>query len=224
MIAYELLNPLLPTLKPADSAGQALDWMEEFRTSQLAVVEGGQYRGLVSEETLQETDDSTPIEEIQPQHPTVFAGETQHLFEVLQLAQRYQLDVIPVLDEDHRFAGSISRTELLSKFADQLGTQEVGAVLVISLSERDYSLSEISRLVESNDVKIISSYFGTAAGELAEEETGSHLTLKLNRRDVNAVVATLERFGYAVEAAFASEPLESADRGRLDALFRYLDI
>lgn len=225
MIADELLNPLLPALKPTDSAGKALDWMEEFRTSQLAVVEGGEYRGLVSEETLLETDDSTPIDDVEPQLPTVYAHDDQHLFEVLQLAQVYHLDVIPVLDEDRHFAGSITRGDLLNKFAEQLGTQEAGAVLVINLDERDYSMAEISRLVESNDAKIISSYFGATPGD---DELGvplpSRLTLKLNRRDVGAVVATLERFGYSVEAAFSNEPLESPDRERLNALFRYLDI
>jgi predicted transcriptional regulator len=226
MIADELLNPLLPTLKPTDSAGKALDWMDEFRTSQLAVVEGGEYRGLVNEENLLETDDTTPIDDVQPQYATVFAQDNQHLFEVLQLAQAYHLDVVPVLGEDRHFAGSITRSDLLTRFAEQLGAQETGAVLVLTLDERDYSMAEISRLVESNDAKIVSSYFGstTADETLGAAPTGSRLTLKLNRRDVGAVVATLERFGYTVEAAFASEPLETADRERLDALFRYLDI
>lgn len=226
MIADELLNPLLPTLKPTDSAGKALDWMEEFRTSQLAVVESGQYRGLVNEENLLETDDATPIDDVQPQYATVFAHDTQHLFEVLQLAQVYHLDVVPVLDEDRHFAGSITRNDLLSRFAEQLGTQEVGAVLVLTVDERDYSMAEISRLIESNETKIVSSYFGAHPTDdaLGLAEVGGRLTLKLNRRDVAPVVATLERFGYTVEAAFANDPLENPDRERLDALFRYLDI
>lgn len=226
MIADELLNPLLPALKPTDSVGKALDWMEEFHTAQLAVVESGQYLGLVNEEVLLETDDNTPVDDVQPQHSTVFAYDYQHLMEVLQLAQSHHLDLIPVLDEDRQFVGSITLHELLLKFAEQLGTQETGAVLVLALEERDYSMAEISRLVEANETKIVSSYFSNTPleNDLSNANHTGRLTIKLNRRDVNAVVATLERFGYSVQSAFANEPLESADRDRLDALFRYLDL
>ncbi|MCY7353101.1 MAG: CBS domain-containing protein [Cytophagaceae bacterium] len=226
MIADELLNPLLPALKPTDSVGKALDWMEEFRTNQLAVVESGRYLGLVNEEVLLETDDTTVVDDVQPQHSAVFAYDYQHLMEVLQLAQNHHLDLVPVLDEDRHFVGSITLHELLLKFAEQLGTQETGAVLVLNLQERDYSMAEISRLVEANETKIVSSYFSNVPleNDLSNADHTGRLTIKLNRRDVNAVVATLERFGYSVEAAFANEPLESADRERLDALFRYLDL
>jgi hypothetical protein len=88
------------------------------------------------------------------------------------------------------------------------------------MSNRDYSMTEISRLVESNNVKIISSYFSGAAYGALDEAT---LTLKLNRTEISPVVATLERFGYSVEGVFASTALESPDRHRLDLLLRYLE-
>jgi acetoin utilization protein AcuB len=69
-------------------------------------------------------------------------------------------------------------------------------------------------------VKITSSFYTSAAYGL---ENRPRLTLKLNRRDVTAVVSTLERFGYTIDAAFASAPIDTLDRDRLDALMRYLN-
>ncbi len=37
------------------------------------------------------------------------------------------------------------------------------------------------------------------------------------------MVATLERFGYAVESIFGNAKLENPDRHRLDLLLRYLE-
>ena len=149
-----------------------------------------------------------------------FVLEDQHLLEVLGLVIQHQMEVIAVLNEGQGFIGTISVNELLKHFVQELGVQEAGAILILALNERDYSLTEISRLIESNNVKIISSYFSSAAYGMPDR---SRLTLKLNRRDIAPVISTLERFGYQIEAAFANAPVESIDQERLDSLLRYLN-
>jgi CBS domain-containing protein len=221
MLANELLNPLLPALKPTDSVEQALAWMDEYRVSQLVVVEEEAYRGMVSEEILLDADPDQLLAEIEPLFPETFAMPYQHLFELVRVARLHEWEVVPVVDEARQYVGGISRGQLLDAFAESLGTQEDGAVVVLVVEDRDYSLTEVSRLVESNEAKIISSYF--TSGQYETDQPG-RLTLKLNRRDINPVVATLERFGYAVEAIYASEPLETPDRERLDQLFRFLNL
>jgi acetoin utilization protein AcuB len=222
MIADELINHTLPTLKPEDSAAQALDWMQEFRVGQLALVADDDFKGLINEAVLLDVaDDNIQLAHVQPQHTDAFIYNSQHLLEALQLAQSQQLDVVPVLDEDQQFAGTIPTSDLLRKFSQLIGLQELGALLVLNVEARDYSLSEISRLVESNDVKIVSSYFTSGS---VEQDIPSTLTLKLNRQEITAVVATLERYGYDVDATYANDRLLSPDQERLGMLFKYLDI
>jgi acetoin utilization protein AcuB len=221
MLADELLNPLLPTLKLTDSVEQALAWMEEYRASQLAIVDEEHYRGMLSEEILLDADPDQLIAEIEPLFIDRFATRYQHLYELVRLARLHAWETIPVVEEERIYVGSISRSQLLDAFAEALGTQEDGAVVVLVVEDRDYSLTEVSRLVESNEAKIISSYF--TSGQYETDQPG-RLTLKLNRRDINPVVATLERFGYIVEAIYASTPIETPDRERLDQLFRYLNL
>ncbi|GAB2545014.1 CBS domain-containing protein [Spirosoma aerophilum] len=221
MLAAELIDPMLPALKPADSVGQALAWMEEHRIGQLVLTDQGDYRGIVSEELLMDVaDDERPLSDVMCLFEQTFVFDDQHLLEVLALAVQHQLEVIAVTNEEREFIGTISVGELLKKFAQELGLQEAGAILILSINERDYSLTEISRLIESNNVKIISSYFASAAFGMPDR---SRLTLKLNRRDITPVISTLERFGYSIEAAFANAPVESIDQDRLDSLLRYLN-
>jgi CBS-domain-containing membrane protein len=221
MLAAELIDPMLPALKPTDSVGQALDWMQEHRIGQLIIVDQADYQGIISEELLLDiTDDERPLSNMMHLFEQVFAYEGQHLYEVLGLVMQHRMDVIAVLNEGREFIGTVSTSELLRQFAQELGVQEGGAVLMISLNERDYSMAEISRLVESNNVKIISSYFSSAAYGMPDR---SRLTLKLNRQNITAVISTLERFGYQIEAAFANVPIESIDQDRLDSLLRYLN-
>ncbi|WP_420151365.1 CBS domain-containing protein [Spirosoma sp.] len=221
MLAAELIDPMLPALKPTDSVGQALDWMQEHRVGQLVLTDQGEYRGVVSEELLMDAaDDERPVGEVMRLFEQTYVLEEQHLFEVLGLVIQHQMEIVAVINEGREFSGTISVTELLKQFAQELGVQEGGAILILNMNERDYSMSEISRLIESNNVKIISSYFSSAAYGMPDR---SRLTLKLNRRDITPVISTLERFGYQIEAAFANTPIESIDQERLDSLLRYLN-
>ncbi|GAB3511623.1 hypothetical protein GCM10027341_51410 [Spirosoma knui] len=221
MLAAELIDPMLPALKSTDSVGQALDWMQEHHVSQLVLTDQGGYRGVVSEELLMDvSDDERPLGDIMRLFEQTYAYEDQHLFEVLGLIIQHQMAVVAVLTEGQEFLGTISAGELLKQFAQELGVQEAGAILILNINERDYSMAEISRLIESNNVKVISSYFSSAAYGMPDR---SRLTLKLNRRDIAPVISTLERFGYQIEAAFANAPVESIDQERLDSLLRYLN-
>lgn len=221
MLASELIDPMLPSLKPADLVGQALEWMQEHRVGQLVLTDQGEYRGVISEELLLDVaDDERPLSDVMRLFEQTFAYEDQHLYELIGLALQNRMEVVAVLNESREFSGTISTGELLKQFAQELGVQEAGAILILNLNERDYSLAEVGRLVESNNVKIISSYFSSAAYGQPDR---SRLTLKLNRREITPVISTLERFGYRIEAAFANAPVESIDQERLDSLLRFLN-
>jgi acetoin utilization protein AcuB len=221
MLAASLINPMIPVLKPSDSVGTALDWMDEFGVKQLIVADSGLYQGIVSQDILFDITDSTEVlAKLIIQHKDIFAAEDQHPYELLRIVNQFGLQIIPVLHDDRSFAGSILVNELVEHFVNDLGVQEKGAVIVLKIAERNYSLSEISRLIESNGTKILSSYY--SSGESYDPTNEAKLTLKLNRTHITPIIATLERFGYEVEEAHANDPIESVDQERLDMLLRYL--
>ncbi len=221
MLAAELIDPMLPALKLTDTVGEALEWMQEHRIGQMVLTDQTEYKGLLSEDLLMDVaDEDRPLTDVMRLFEQVYAFDSQHSLELLTLALEHRLEVIAILNEDREFMGTVSVNELLKNFARELGISEPGAILILTIDERDYSLTEISRLIESNNVKIVGSYFSSAAYGMPDR---SRLTLKLNRRDIGPVVSTLERFGYNVESAFANTPIESIDQERLDLLLRYLN-
>ncbi len=212
---------MLPVLKSTDTVGEVMDWMEEYRIGQLPVVNEEEYRGLISLDTLLDADEDLPLLALQPAFGDVAVSENQHLFEILSVTQKHDLQAIVVLDGENKFSGTISVNELLNQFSKSLGTQELGAILEIAVENRSYSLAEISRLIESNDTKIISSYYTSIP---STEDSKDILTLKLNRQDITHVVATLERYNYDIVGAYNFEALETPDRERFDMLMKYLDM
>jgi acetoin utilization protein AcuB len=224
MLAEELVNTMLPVLRPSDSVGQAIDVMQDSGVGQLAMVEDEVFQGVFDEDLLLNIpNESLPLAHLPRQDTTAFATNYQHIYELISLANRHRLKIIPVLDreQDNSYAGSIVVNDMMSRFADLMGVQEIGAIIVLKITNRDYSMTEISRLVESNDVKIISSYYKGATMGQFDEAT---LTLKLNRTDVGALTATLERFGYNIEGVFGQSSIKDINSDRLGMLFRYLEV
>jgi acetoin utilization protein AcuB len=222
MLAEELVNTMLPILHPSDSVGRAIDVMQDSGVAQLAMVEAEAFQGIFDENLLLNIpDESLPLAHLPLQDTTAFATNYQHIYELISLANRHQLKIIPVINESRSYAGSIVVNDMMARFADLMGAQEEGAIIVLKITNRDYSMTEISRLIESNDVKIISSHYGGAAIGQFDEAT---LTLKLNRTDITATVATLERFGYHIDGVFGQSSTRDFDNDRLGMLFRYLDV
>jgi len=221
MIARELINHMIPPLKKGDSASKAIAWMEELRVNQLPVIEDGQYCGLISEEIiLEDNDDSKNVSAYELLGKDCAVLENQHFYDVLKVVSDHAVQLVAVLDEEKKFLGVISIKDTVTAFAQSAAVQSPGGILVLSLKQIDYSLAEISRLVESNDAKVLSCIVNNDMFDANMIK----LTLKINKTDLTAIIATLERFDYKIIARFEESPLETSEKERLDILFRYLDI
>jgi CBS domain-containing protein len=149
-----------------------------------------------------------------------FVNENQHFYDVVKLASDFEVQVVAVLDDEKKFLGVITVEDTLAAFAQTLGVQNPGGIIIISLRQIDYSLAEISRLIESDNAKILSSCINN---DLLDPDK-IKLTLKINRTDLSRIVATLDRFGYKIIGKFQQIEAISNERERLDILMRYLDI
>lgn len=219
MLVNQLINNDIPTLRTDDTVGKALDLMQSNGLQQLALVRGKEFVCMIDEFQLEDFDEDTLLLEIIT-HESVVFSPSQHLLEVLgQLDDN--IDLYPVVAEEHEFLGVVTKKDLFNQLGKQLNLKEIGAIIVISLNARDYSLAEITRLIEADNCKILSSFL---TGNLYEVENPLKLTLKLNKEDITSVVATLERFGYQVSAAFSHQPIESLEQERYGLLMKYLNI
>lgn len=221
MIAEELINQMIPPLKVGDTAQKALQWMDEFRVNQLPVIEKNNYRGMVSEDLIfQHNHADATLGELDLLCTDVFVYYNQHFYDILRISNLYNIQAIAVLDEAQHFLGVVTVQDVINTFAASVSMQEQGGILVFLIDKRDYSLTEISRLVESNYAKILSTYIT----DDKQDSNKLRITVKINTPDLNRIVATFERYSYRIVAQFQSGQHQEVERERLDMLFKYLNI
>jgi len=221
VIAEDLINQMIPPLKGSDDAHKAIVWMEEFRCNFMPVVSDGKLMGFLSEEIILETNDIEKlVKDFDLQGLNCFVHLDTHFYDILKVAADHKLQMVGVLDSSENYCGVITVQDTLTSFAQTAAVQLPGGILVLSMNHIDYSLAEISRLIEENHAKILSSI----VKEDPLDPGKIRLTLKINQIDMSRVVATLERFGYKVIGRYQETKPNGDEKDRIDMLLRYLDI
>jgi acetoin utilization protein AcuB len=219
MTARQIVSPLLPPIALTNTVQQGLDWMHEYHIAHLPVVENGKLVGVVSEETLLSLDHSLLISAVQIGQNKAFVHDDDHLYEVVKAVVQKKLSIIPVVDAAENLVGTITLETLLQHFAESGSLTEAGSIVVLELQRNDYSLGTIARITEAEGVHILSSYITSKP-----EENLIELTLKLDSNEIQRVIATYERFGYIVKAAFDESDYIDSLQHRYDTLMSYLQV
>jgi predicted transcriptional regulator len=199
MYAKDLISDVIPSIQPTETGGVGLQWMDTFHVSHLPVVVQNDYLGLISDvELFDRNSGNDPVGcPVSPFKPFVY--EYQHLYEVIELAARLDLSVVPVLSENNSYIGLISAGQLVKTFGELAAVNAPGGILVLELNGKDFLLSQIARIVEDNDAKILSCYVTSPVDSVNME-----VTLKINRTDLTSIIQTFIRYEYTVKASFRS--------------------
>jgi CBS domain-containing protein len=221
VIAEDLINQMIPPLKASDDAHKAIVWMEEFRCNHMPVVENGKLLGFITEEIILETNEiEKKLGEFELVGKSCYVHMSSHFYDILKVAADNKLQMVCVLDDEEIYSGVITVQDTLTSFAQTAAVQMPGAILVLSMNYNDYSLAEISRLIEENRARILSSI----VKEDPLDPGKIRLTLKLNELELSRIVATLERFNYKVIGRYQETKPLGSEKERIDMLLRYLDI
>jgi len=221
MIAEELINQMILPLQPEDSVAMALNRMEEFRCNHLPVVDRDRLLGFVGYDSLMEKSASDKT----VRHCTLIGEQCAvasdaHFYEVLKVSGDQHLQMVAVENNLRQYIGVIAVNDLAPLYAPSSAIQSPGSILVFSMEQVSYSLSEIARLVEENKGKIISA----VVVEDVLDNSRIRLILKIDQPDLMRIVATFERFDYKIIGRYQEGKFNEPDRERFDLLMRYLNI
>ena len=220
MLTIELINNSIPRLGLKDSVNKAIQLISDFRVSHLPVVEDDKFLGLVSEEDLLDQEQpKMPIELMQEFFIPARVHDNEHFLNAVTCSNQFDTTVVPVVNDEGDLMGVITAPDLLKTLGNFAGTNEIGGIIVLEMERNQFSISEISRIVESNDATIL--HLNTTV----HAETGMlTVSLHMNKKEISAIVSTFERYDYDVIYYFGNEKFENEIHSNYRHLMNYLDI
>ncbi len=219
MTASELINNDIPALQATDTVRQALDLMEEYRISELPVVDQQKYLGLITENEAQNADERSAVSALLHTGSPVKINPVDFFFVPLRVMHQQQIGLLPVVKDDGDLLGVITKNELLHAAANYTAAQVPGGIIILQINPSSFYISEIGRIVESNNARIIhlNTWTDPSTGELM-------VAIKVNKSDIQDILASFERYEYNVVRYFGENLSEEELRLNYDHLMNYLNI
>jgi signal-transduction protein with cAMP-binding, CBS, and nucleotidyltransferase domain len=164
--------------------------MEEMEVKHLPVTGDTGYLGLVDKEWLEDLPADTHLSDISHLLAMIAGKEQDFITTGLQLMAAHSLTLLPVVNEG-QLIGVISATEMIRVLAVWQEAGDKQGILVIESSPEKFSLGEINRLLETNDLSIRHLNTRFESGQIIA-------SIRVSRTDIYAAVGSLQRYGYVV--------------------------
>jgi acetoin utilization protein AcuB len=220
MIAKTLYSDAILPVKTSDTGLAALHLMDEYKVSHLPIVNDLAFLGMISEDDIfNQGSFEDPIGCVAISNQDAYVEQSQHLYDVIRIFAERKLSVLPVVDNKKNFLGVITQETIVQKFADLVSINNPGGIIVLELSSNDFSLSEIGKIIEDNDARVLSLFVNSHADSSVVE-----VTIKLNKMDIQPLIQSFQRYDYTIkESYFESEYYDSL-RDRYSQLMNFLNI
>jgi len=221
MLAKDLFNEEVIPAKTTDIGDTVLSLMEELKVSHLPVVSEGRLVGLISETDIYNADKpDTPIGKYRLTLPKPYVLPSQHYYDVIRVATTGNLTLVPVTDENDNYLGCITLLRIVDMLAELSSVRQPGGIIVLEVNSHNYSMSEIARIVESNDARVLSTFITSFP-----DSTRLEVTIKVNKIDLSPIIQTFNRYNYIITASFSEESqLDELLHSRYESLMNYLNI
>ncbi|MEQ6123545.1 CBS domain-containing protein [Pseudotenacibaculum sp. MALMAid0570] len=202
-----------------NSIKEAQKLFKGFPITHIPIVENGQLLGCISESDTQTIEDnSASISEHSHLIDFFFADENITLLELIKLFADNDCNMMPALNKEKQYLGYFELSDVLDAFASSPFLYNNGVEIVASKSKKEYSASEISQIVESNNGKLLGMYISSETSETTQ------VTVKISSEDINEVIQTFRRYNYNIVSLHQDDFYLQDLKDRSDYLQKYLDM
>lgn len=214
-------NEIMP-LRASDSVKDAREAMHSYGVTSLPVVDHTTRKmigAITTEDIEQGHPEDTSVYSIRRLQPITVHSDS-HVFEAARIMIEHQLHLLPVVDRHSTYIGILTRKDLFEDLVPMLNVTEYGAVICVEMEQQDFTLSDMVRLIESEDAKILS-----MTVEMPDEERPLfRVSMKLNVRDLSRIRSSLRRYEIQVTHESIDDSVDQDYENRADEFIRYLNV
>ena len=219
MNASELISESTTILSTDIKGIDALNLMQGEKTKHLPICDNKKYVAIISENDINDWENP---ESLIANHITNLAAPyvktNQHLFEVINILSNNKLSLVPVVDDENKYLGIIKQEKVIEEISNLLSLHENGGIIILEMNKLDYSLTEISSIIESNKNKIVNLYLNPDTNT-----NMMNLTLKLDSPEIEPIIRSLKRFNYVIKSSYSERKKEVDLSERYEQFIKYLN-
>jgi len=217
----EITNYITTDFKAIDSQetiATVKDFFDDLNFSHFPVVEEGIYIGSIASEDIETFENDKKVIDYRYTLEGFFTKTDSLWLEVLEVFAKNHSNLIPVLDENNNYVGYYELTDIMKFFNETPFIKEAGGIIIVKKALVDYSMSQITQIVESNNGKLLGLFVSDSDNETIE------ITIKVTLGVVNDIIQTFRRYNYDIISEHNEDNYINTLKERSDYLDKYLNI
>lgn len=216
MFIKDYISKDYPAFAIGDSVEEANEIAKEFGYSHVFVKKKGIYQGAISQSFLEESPEGN-LASLAIHYEKFAIIDDGNILDTIKLFHTFDSNVIPVITKLEKYIGYLSCDDIFNEFSRYPLFSENGALMIVQINEKNYSMTEICKIVESNNTKIYGAYIN------AIQDDEIQITLKISSENLSSIDETFERYGYNVIHKYYDDEKEELLKDRFGFFQKYLE-
>ena len=216
MYIKDYISKDYPAFNSSDRIEDANEIAKEFGYSHVFVKKKGIYQGAISQQFLEESPEGS-LSTLDIHYEKFAILEDGNLLDSINLFHTYNSNVVPVISKAEKYVGYLSCDDIFNEFSKYPLFSENGAVMIVQTSGRHYSMTEVCKIVESNNGKICGCFINLITDDYIQ------ITLKFNSENTSSIDETFERYGYSVVHKYYDDEKEDLLKDRFGFFQKFLE-
>lgn len=214
----DYINNDIKAITVDDTIESVQDFFADLSFSHFPVLENGIYIGSISGDDVETFDAEKKILDYRYTLEGFYARKNMIWLDLLEIFARNHTSIVPVLDEKNNYIGYYDITDIIKFFHETPFLKEMGGIIIVEKNINDYSMSQISQLVESNNGKLLGMFVSSAEADKIQ------ITVKIALGSLNDIIQTFRRYNYEIISEHQEDNYLNALKERSDYLDKYLNI
>ena len=211
-----VINDLTPS-STETLIGDLHDVFKGLTYSHVPIVKEGVYLGCLSETDVLCFEPTCSVNEVMYAIEDFYVRNSTVWLTVLEAFAEKDSNIMPVLDSDNKYLGYYQLNDIISMFNHTPFFSEAGGVILVEKSNIDFSFSELSQIIESNNAKMLGAFISKIDGELTQ------ITIKIGGSSLTHIFQDFRRYGYTVVSSHEDDEFLQTLKERSAYLNNYLN-
>jgi len=217
----EITNYITNDFRAIDSQetiASVQDFFADLNFSHFPILENGIFIGSIAADDVETFDADKKAIDYKYTLERFFARKSMMWLDVLEVFAKNHTNTVPVIDENNLYIGYYEMEDIMKFFQETPFLKEQGGIIIVQKGLLDYSMGQITQIVESNNGKILGCFVSEADLENVQ------ITVKIGVGPMNEIIQTFRRYNYEIISEHQEDAYINSLKERSDYLDKYLNI
>ncbi len=214
----EYINNDFKPFSSTETVAEIQGFFAENLYSHFPVLDNGVYLGCIAAVDAETFETEKTIAEYRYAFEGFFVRQSTIWLDILEIFAKNNATIVPILNETNSYIGYYEITDVIKFLNETPFLKETGGIIIVEKLVTEYSMSQITQIVESNNGKLLGVFVSEADADKVQ------ITIKITLGAMNEIIQSFRRYNYEIVSEHHEDDYLNTLKERSEYLDKYLNM